>query len=282
MTNFPYDRIVSYGCSLTAGSEMTDHDYIGITEDELAAIAKRNKYVGSHQIYQHFSIDRKSQMEIVDNNRTKSWPNFVAKHYGILSLNRAIPGSSLAHATFRLLQDIQNNVIQPTDLVVVGITSPNRWFQFTSSGEPYYGVFGVGWELLGGERSSLAYKTELEKYWYNLYNIVYSHYKEIQFLTNLSETMNGQIKLCYALGTPQFIEYIFSDVLKDKSKESEFMKFCNKLLDEKHFIYSEKSLSELAGYRDYSKYHTFGHPRVQYHEEFANLLIDELEKSYNG
>lgn len=260
---------------------MTDHDYIGITEDELAAIAKRNKYVGSHQIYQHFSIDRKKQAEILENNRTKSWPNYVAKHYGIPLLNRAVGGTSLQHATFRLLRDIHNGTIQPTDLIVVGITSPNRWFQFTSHGEPFFGVFGFGWEMLGDEKTSLAFRTELEKNWYNLYNIVYSHYKEILFLSNLSDSMNGQIKLCYALGTPKFIEHIFSDELKKGSKESEFMKFCDKLIDNKHFIYSEKSLSELATYYDYSKHHTFGHPRVQYHEEFANLLIDGLEKLYN-
>lgn len=281
MTNFPYDRIVSYGCSVTAGSEMTDHDAIGITEDELAAIARKNKYVGSHQIYQHFSIDKNKRNEILIRNRTKSWPNFIAKHYGIPLLNQAINGSSLQHATYFLQRDIHSDVIKSSDLIVVGVTSPNRWFQFTSRGFPFYGVFGSGWETLDHSGNSLSYIHELEKHWYNLYNVLYSYCKEIQYLSNLSDTMNGQIKLCYAIGTPTFIEHIFSEELKSGGKESDFLKFCNKLIDHKHFLYPEKALPELAGFRDYSKHHTFGHPRVQYHEQFANVLISELEKMYN-
>ena len=80
-TPFPYKRIISYGCSFTAGSELTDHEYLGITEEELAACARRNKYIGSHEILQHFSVTVELRAQILESNRTKSWPNYIAKKY---------------------------------------------------------------------------------------------------------------------------------------------------------------------------------------------------------
>jgi hypothetical protein len=124
-------------------------------------------------------------------------------------LNRAIPGSSLSHATYCLLRDIHSKTIQPTDLVLIGITSPNRWFQFTKTGKPFYGVFNRGWTYLEHPLATENYRKELEKNWYNVYNLIYTHYKEILFLSNLSNSMNKQIKLCYAIRAPSFIQHLF-------------------------------------------------------------------------
>jgi hypothetical protein len=277
---FPYTRIISYGCSFTAGSELTDHDVIGITEEELSACARRNKYNGSHEILQHFSSGAAEFLElrqrILESNRTKSWPNYIAQKYNIPLLNRGIPGSSLSHTSYCILQDIHNKITQPTDLILVGITSPNRWFQFTHTGNPFYGVMNGGWSKLKHARATEKYREELENNWFNMYNILYSHNKEILFLSNLSDTMNGQIKMCYALAaTPK-------DMLSCYEKQdSEFVSFCDKLVPNKHFLYAEDSMSGISGKQDYSTHHMFGHPRVESHIKFANILIEKLEEMYS-
>ena len=35
MIKLPYNRIISYGCSFTAGSELGTAEFLGITEEEL-------------------------------------------------------------------------------------------------------------------------------------------------------------------------------------------------------------------------------------------------------
>jgi hypothetical protein len=274
-TPFPYKRIISYGCSFTAGSELTDHEYLGITEEELAACARRNKYIGSHEILQHFSVTVELRAQILESNRTKSWPNYIAKKYNIPLLNQGIPGSSLSHASYCLLRDLHDNIIEPTDLILIGITSPNRWFQFTRNGKTFYGVMNGGWSRLPHSRVTEKYREELEKNWFNMYNVLYTHHKEILFLSNLSDTMNGQIKMCYALSTPKDIQSIY------EQQDSDFLKFCEKLIPNKNFIYAENSMSGISGKPEFSTHHTFGHPRVEIHKKFADLIIEQLEEIYD-
>ncbi len=297
MTDFKYTRIVSYGCSFTAGSELTDHDVIGISENELLSCVRKNKYSGSKEIYDHYNVDEETRKKILKSNRTKSWPNYIANYYNVPLLNRAIPGSSLSHATYCLLRDIHSKTIQPTDLVLIGITSPNRWFQFTKTGKPFYGVFNRGWTYLEHPLATENYRKELEKNWYNVYNLIYTHYKEILFLSNLSNSMNKQIKLCYAIRAPSFIQHLFPTELpqgflrnifpnefsttSDESNESTFFDFCHRLIPYDNFIDPEISLSELSSWKDVSKHHAFGHPRVELHKQFADMLINKMEQQYD-
>ncbi len=297
MTKFNYKRIVSYGCSFTAGSEITDHDIIGITEEELLLCARKNKYHGSHELYEHYNVSAETKRQILQSNRSKAWPAYIAQHYNIPLLNRGRPGSSLSHATYSLLRDIHSNTILPTDLILVGITSPNRWFQFTSSGREFYGVFGHGWTFLDHPHATTNYRKELENNWYNGYNVIYNHYKEMQFLSNLSNTMNGQIKLCYAIRpnnsikhlaptkpSANFIRKLFPSELSSDEEEVgdfKFIDFCNSLLSYENFLESETSLSDITGWKDTSRQYAFGHPRVEFHKEFADILIDRIDKLYD-
>lgn len=272
MTNFPYKRIISYGCSLTAGSELTDHEFMGITEDELFEYVKKHKFTGSHDLFRVFNLSPNTIKEILAKNASKSWPNYVAKHFGVDILNRAIPGSSLGEATYNILKDLYDGRINDDDLVLVGITSPSRWFQFDEKGEKFGGVFG--WMPIS------EYSTQLEMNWANPYNIVYSHYKEITFLSDLSDRLNGQIKLCYTFGAPQYITHFYGEELKD-SKFAEFFDFSISLLPLHNFIDHENSICEIASWITPETHHVFGHPRVQFHEQFSEILIEKLEKMYN-
>jgi hypothetical protein len=274
-TPFPYKRIISYGCSFTAGSELTDHEVMGITEEELSACARRNKYISSRQVHQHFSVSAELRAQILESNRNKSWPNYIAQKYNIPLLNQAVPGSSLSHTTYCILRDIHNNITQPTDLILVGITSPNRWFQFLGNGKTFYCVMNEGWSNITHSFVTEKYKAELDKNWFNMYNVLYSYYKEILFLSNLSDTMNGQIKMCHALSTPKDIQSIY------EQQDSNFVKFCENLNPNKNLIYTENCMMGISGKQDFSTHHTFGHPRVETHKKFADLIIEKLEEIYD-
>jgi len=270
--NFPYKRIISYGCSLTAGSELTDHEFLGITEDELFDLVKKRNMKGSHEVFQFFKLTSMTHKQLLAKNASVSWPNYVAQNFNVPLVNKAMPGTSLSHATYNILNDLHYNAIEEDDLVLVGITSPSRWFQFTDKGEEFGGVFG----FLGKDE----YVKQLELEWANPYNLMYTHYKEIAFLSDLSDRLNGQIKLCYAFGSPDYLKHFYRSELKEK-KFSEFYQFALSLYPRHNFIDHTTSISELASWIEPTKHHVFGHPRVQFHKIFANMISENLEKMYN-
>jgi hypothetical protein len=276
MTKLPYNRIISYGCSFTAGSELADHEFLDMPEDELFKYVEKHNIKGSHQLYMSLKLSDETIGDIITCNKTKSWPNFVAKRFDIPLHNRAIPGSSLSCTTYKILNDLHYSAINNDDLVLVGITSPNRWFQFYENGRYGGGVFGIAWQ----KEFSTTFQEHMEREWANEYNLIYNHFKEITFLSDLSDRLNGQIKLCYAFGAPQYTKHFFKEKLKEK-KFSEFFDFCTGMHPHHNFIDNEKSISELAGWRHDCRHHVFGHPRVQFHEQFANILINKMEKMYN-
>jgi len=271
MTKLPYKRLISYGCSFTAGSELTDHEFLGFTEDELFKYVKKHKITGTYELFDSLNVTPQVHREVLAKNSTKSWPNYIGKHFDLPVINRAIPGSSLSEATYNILKDSHDGRITDDDLVIVGVTSPARWFQFTDDGGYFGGVFG--W------MPESEYYNHLLHGWANPYNVVYSHYKEIAFLSNLSDRLNQQIKLCYTFGGPDYIKYSYEEELKE-SKFSEFFDFSSSIFPKHNFI-DEVSLCELAMIIKPETHHVFGHPRIRFHEQFANILIEKMETMYN-
>lgn len=277
INKFSCNRIVSYGCSITAGSELTDHNFFDMTDEELFAYVKKNKITGPAPLYKSLRTSHKTIEDIRLHNLTKSWPNFIAKKYDKPLCNRAIQGTSISDATYRILSDLHYSTIKSDDLILVGVTSPYRWFQFFETGDCGSGVFGKSWET----RFNHDYTTQIEHNWVNFYNIAYTHFKELMILSNLSERLDGRIKLCYVFGKDTFLHH-FPKEMKDK-KFSEFYNFCVSMVPTCNDI-DPTPLVKLPGGspRNFSSHHVFGHPRIEYHEQYANLVIEKLEQMYSG
>ena len=47
MIKLPYNRIISYGCSFTAGSELGDAEVLGMTEEEMRKLVKKHSFQGA-------------------------------------------------------------------------------------------------------------------------------------------------------------------------------------------------------------------------------------------
>jgi hypothetical protein len=276
MTKFPYKRIVSYGCSITAGSELGTASVYGMTDDQLKEFVKVNQIDNIQKL--HYIVDfanaRENYLKIEKLDATLSWPNYIAAHFNVPLDNRAIGGSSLSSATHNILKDLHNSDINNDDLVLVGITGPFRWFQYDEDGGTSGGVVGTPhWK-----KTPLEYQTQLQKHYFNRYNLLYAHFKEIAFISNLSDTLNGRIKLCYAMHGIETLKLIFHNDLKEKDF-AEFFDFCINMCPSHNFI--EKTVVlDILQIRP-SERHPFGHPKVKYHKEFADILITKLEAMYS-
>ena len=277
MIELPYKRIISYGCSITAGQELIDHEFFNMSEDDLAAHVKNSNITGPRHLYESLNVKSKKVEDIRVRNATKSWPNFIGKRFDLPVHNRAMAGTSLSDATYRILSDLHNSKINEDDLVLVGVTTPFRWFQFFESGDFGGGIFGSMWQL----KFSDDFTKQIEYNWVNAYNIVYNHCKELMLLSALSDSLDGRIKLCYVFGKDTFLAHTFSEELKTK-KFSDFVDFCSSMLSLHHDI-NPTSLTTLSGnpFIDVENHHVFGHPRIEYHEQYANLVIEKLEQMYS-
>jgi hypothetical protein len=273
MTKFPYKRVFSYGCSITAGTELGDAALLGMTDEQLKQFVKANQIVGTQDLYSKLGATNKTIGLINTVNASFSWPNYVAEHFNIPLYNRAIGGSSLSSATHEILKDLHASIINDDDLILVGITGPGRWFQYSDNGKTAGGVVGqYSWP-----NTPLEYQKQLEQNFFNRHNLMYNHYKELAFISNLSDRLNGQIKMCYAVNSPSMLENIFH--LKEKEFVG-FYDFCCSIFPTHNLIEKTVCLTELAG-RSPENFHPFCHPKVEFHKKFANILIENLEKMYN-
>lgn len=272
MTEINFDRIVSYGCSFTAGSELYDHHGLEMTEDQLRQFVSKRKITGSYQLYKELKTVPEIINNITENNAKLSWPNYVARHFNVYHENRAVPGSALSHTVYKILSDLHTAQITPTDLILVGLTTPTRWFQFLSDGTPTWGVLGHGWKGL----IDPSHRKFLEENWFNAYNTFYHYFKDIAFLSNLSDTLGGRIKLGYTFVSASNLKDTLHVEMQDE-KFAKFFEFCSTMCPTHNILHSESTIIEMAGETKSETHHVFGHPRVCFHKEYAKQIIPQIE-----
>jgi hypothetical protein len=267
---------------MTAGSELTDHEFFNMSERDLFAHVKNANITGPRDLYESLNVSSNTISDILRLNATKSWPNYVAKRFDKPLHNRARAGSSLADATYRILSDLHNSKIQNDDFILAGVTSPFRWFQFLETGDVGGGIFGSKFtESTWESNFSSEFKTQIEHHWVNAYNILYNYYKELMILSTLSDRLDGRIKLCYVFGKDTFLPYTFSEELKTKNF-SEFVDLCASMLPSNNEI-NTTGLTVISGnpITNVKNHHVFGHPRIESHQKYANLVIEKLEQMYS-
>jgi hypothetical protein len=263
-----FNRIVVYGCSYTAGSELADHivtcpnmsmNEIDTLKRSLGIMEWNSKYLPGSD---------------TDGRRTKvehsfAWPNKLAKHFEVPCLNRARSGSSLQYSQYLIDKDISDGVITDNDLIIVGITSPNRWFYLDEKGEPQRPIMGYHWNW-----PSESFHKEFVLEIYNTYFIAYNFYNSMRYLDMLSDKLNGRILL-------QPVHNSIYSYLRDFGKEldADFLKLITTMKDFKSFIDAEYSFSGILDWKNTNESHGGGHPKEPFHQKFANHVAEKLSKN---
>ena len=120
---FPHiTTLAAYGCSFTAGAELGDH-----LISPKAETVKRKK--GTDHWWRLFgNITPALMQNVIDYERSHSWPSRAAERLGLVSDNRAQNGTALGSAVWRFEQDLFNQRwADPTNtLFVFGVTTPDR------------------------------------------------------------------------------------------------------------------------------------------------------------
>jgi len=142
-------RIVAYGCSFTAATETAEAEMWGISEEELNSLKEKYDCAGEEyrKIEKEFSQKiEKDFLTWLEMKQTREYHNsyikFLADKIGVPWVNSARPGSSNRNSIFRLALDLFENNLEPGDLVIIGLTTPERlfWLQSFSKVDDRYRV----------------------------------------------------------------------------------------------------------------------------------------------
>lgn len=257
-----YKRIVAYGCSFTAGDELGDATGLGMPEDEVDALKRSGLSRG--QLYGSGTVEHRC----AEIGRKLSWPRWLSEKYSVPYSNRAMAGGSVQQMVFRIERDYRTGLINDDDLVLVGITSMFRWFQFNHSGKELTWVFGHPISNINN------YNNVLIQNYVNDYNILWTYYLHLNYLEMLSKE-KPNIKLFHAL-TPFSRERSF--LIEDENLESSFRETIDSFKFT-CFLNFDHGLAEVYSHLPPEQVtHGYGHPKVKIQQEFANLLYAWIEE----
>ena len=172
-------RVVFYGCSFTVGSELSDQELLPhLSKEQIDKLKIKEQY----RFYDRFDPE---EFPKLDNQ--KSWTRWFSDELNLSWVNRAKGGSSMGQIIFAIEEDLANSQILDTDMIVIGITSPERICTFQNYGTRSYIMhdFDTSWDEKF--RNEFILNIANDDY------ILYNWYKDINYLDLLSTRLNGRL-----------------------------------------------------------------------------------------
>ena len=251
------NRIVFYGCSFTAGSELADQELMpNLSKEEIDKLKIEEQYL----FYERFDRNIFYRLE-----NEKSWSRWFSDELNLPWVNRAMRGSSMGQIIFDIEKDINNKEILDNDLVIVGITSPERICLFND-----YGAFT---QIIHANNQSWDKKFK-EDFILNIFNDEYNlfnWYKDIKYLDLLSNKLNGRLFHQYVWSTfPELLKFNTDNVswynLKDYMK-----KILNESTTFDYIIDNKLSFTALNAWWPENQ-EVLRHPKLEMHQNFGRQL----------
>jgi hypothetical protein len=251
------NRIVFYGCSFTAGSELADQELMpNLSKEEIDKLKIEEQYL----FYERFDRNIFYRLE-----NEKSWSRWFSDELNLPWVNRAMRGSSMGQIIFDIEKDINNKEILDTDLVIVGITSPERICLFND-----HGAFT---QIIHANNQSWDKKFK-EDFILNIFNDEYNlfnWYKDIKYLDLLSNKLNGRLFHQYVWSTfPELLKFNTDSVpwynLKDYMK-----KILNENTTFDYIIDNKLSFTALNAWWPENQ-EVLRHPKLEMHQNFGRQL----------
>lgn len=198
-----FNRVVAYGCSFTAGSELLDYMLAPhLSESEIDKIKRDKSWTSFYE--QHSNPELWNYIRTEQGNH--SWAKWFANHFpGAGYINRAVMGSSAQGMVASIEIDLANGNLNDTDLIIVGLTSPDRWLYFDKTGKTETPIFG--WSNLWPSEKA---QSEFVKHYVNDHFKLYHYYQSMRHLDLLSNKLNGRL-------LQQYVHHTLAD----------YISFCN-------------------------------------------------------
>lgn len=267
-----FDRIVAYGCSYTAGAELSD--YLGFPDISIAESENLKRTTSPHEFYQILSTNMEKHNilrgDLDAYNQEHAWPSYLSKRFGVDCINQASNGASNQYMVHAIERDLANNIIKDTDLIIVGLTSYSRWFYLDNTATPRKPLVGyyseIEWPTREFYDNYLVYVSGTnDAYAWSLAN---------RHLALLSEKLGHRI-----LVQPLIVNLEDLNDVAKSTNDREFINTITHINNTPYIISKYNSFSTATGHEFSEPWpisHGFGHPTQQQQEKFAEFIYGEL------
>ena len=265
MINGKYKRIVAYGCSFTAGDELADSLVLGLPEEEIDLLKRSG--ISRNDLYGNL------YSECIRIGKNLSWVRWLADRYNVPYSNRAHPGGSIQQMVYRIERDYYNGLTNDDDLVIVGLTSLYRWFQFDDTGQER------AWVLTSEYPDIAEFNQKLVEYYANPQNVLWYYQLHLNYMQMLADKRKN-IFAVHAI-SPFSVEVISRihptqqwNNADPKAFKSDFLKTIDSF--KYPFILNhDYGMGKLYAHLPKEEAtHGYGHPKLKYQKEFANIIAD--------
>ena len=267
-------KLVGYGCSFTAGSEIVDHKFLGTTRTRLDQI-KIDKGRGTwKEILLHFGLDhdpmdhklskdifrtmdiskRGDLFHAEDLSRSLTWVRYLAEMRGHSHYkNRGLGGVSLEHCLFFIEDDINRGFIDlDKDEIIVQVPHPYRWMSWKYDGK---------FETISPNHLFIVNTGSNGNHEMNIHSVTWKMYQLLRRLDDMG------IKFFFIEHPPQ---KHFKDLRQDNQNldiDDWVEPFWNWVFD---------NCIQTPGWDDTDDKHGWGHYGTKTHYEIAEYLNDKL------
>lgn len=204
-------------------------------------------------------------------NKQKSWARWFADGLNLPWENRAQPGSSMAQIIFEIERDIFNNYINDTDLIIVGITSPNRILTFNENGHRTRILNCSAWK-------NKSFEKEFIKEIANDDYIMYNWIKDIRYLDLLRNKLNGRLLQQWIWATcDEMLEPTGNFQYNNTTPVKNMINFMNNF---ESIIDETLSFTTINAWAENNR-HSLFHPKIEIHKKFGIQLADTFKSKYS-
>lgn len=283
-----FDRIVAYGCSMTAGDETMDHIFVdSLSEyevdkskldcDALWCPSWNDKYYTPEYCSDKTLFDEQGKWiwgEQLRRTKEAAWPRWLADKFGVPWVNRALGGSGIEYAIYCYEEDLAKGEITDNDLILFGLTTPHRWFWLDETGRPKKPLltYIADWPSRRFHEEYLATVG-------NIFQCYWDYYWQIKYIDSLYHMTNGRVKSFYvsmAHHSP------FRWVSDNNFWDSDLHKITSKLSKFPSIMKMDYYFKSYEFHRDWPRgephpdYCGFGHPKIHIQQEMAEELYKYL------
>jgi len=254
-----YNRIVSFGCSWTAGDELKDHEILELDFEECRKLKLKYGFNEFHNLRNKHNL---RYSELIDKNRNlnlnASWTAKIAEKINLDFINLANGGTGIDEHFLEIFRFLKNGY-KDSDLILLGLTQYTRIFKWPNH-ESYRTILPNLPDFTPVPRKVL--KWNLDNLWsYN--NLIVNYLKTIDNILSLNCNIYVQF-ICPSCNPVYEIEKGNID-----STVTDYFYYIRQKHSDR-FLYNgyiENTFNDHCG---------FGHPCAQKHDDFANKILEKF------
>jgi hypothetical protein len=283
-----FDRIIAYGCSMTCADETLDHIFVdAMTEYEVDkskielggmfcpnwnAIYYKPEYCSDKTL---FDVNgRWDWGEQLRRTKEVAWPRWLADKFGVSWVNRGLGGAGIEHAIYCYEEDVVTGKIGHKDLVLFGLTSPNRWFWVTENGVPKKPLlsFNADWP-------SPKFHQEYVAAVGNTYQTYWDYYLQIKYIDGLHHQTGGRVKSFFVTAPhDNYYSWVTDPTFWNSTvhKITQQTKDLSSIMKLDYYFKSYEYRRDSNNLEPHPLYCGFGHPKISEHQVMAEELYKYL------